>query len=97
MRKITDKVVRGGFQIGKAVKLGNTLSTGDKLYLYGNRIAYRKDGKLYITIAEWSTSTTRERLSAIYGVKVTQRKGQLYLNGMKWDGNEVCVDDFMSR
>lgn len=97
MRKITNEVVHHGFQVGHKVSKGNTQSTGDALYLYGNRIARRHDGKLYISLCGWDTVTTKERLNAIYGVDIRRVRGVTMLNGKPWDGNEVCLDDWVSQ
>lgn len=59
------------------------------LLLHGNEIARRHwDGPLYITDAGWQTPTTKERLNGISSrVRVSQRKGQWYLNDVPWDGD----------
>lgn len=61
------------------------------LKLFGNVIAERKNGKLFITNAGWATPTTKERLNALPGVNIGQTKGVCYLNGNKWDGNLIEV------
>jgi len=42
-------------------------------------------------LAGWNTNTTRERLNALNGVRVTTKKGQAYLNGEKWDGEWITI------
>ncbi len=74
------------------LNMGNTVSTGTELILFGNKIAYWTKGNyVIIRTAGWNSVTTRERLNAIPGVRVTQRDFQLYLNGREWDGNDVAV------
>lgn len=97
MRKITNHVVRYGFQIGLAVRERNTVSTGKELYLHGNRIAWRENGKLWVTTAGWDTATTKERLNAIYGVHITTKRGQMFLNGKAWNGQAVAIDDWVTQ
>lgn len=90
MRKITKKVV-GAFMRGERAISGNTSTDGYSLYLHGNRIAEKFNGRLYINSCGWDTVTTRERLNGIDGVSVRTKAGQLYLNGEKWDGGLIEV------
>lgn len=93
MRKVTTATV-GAFMDKRALRVGNTESTGTQLLLHGNKIAYwTEGGYIIIRTAGWNSNTTRERLNGIRGVSVYQRKGQLYLNGGKWDGNDIALDD----
>jgi hypothetical protein len=62
--------------------------------LFGNRIAYRyndPERTLSISTTGWFTKTTKERLNAIPGVSINQKKGQWYLNGNQWDGKLTDV------
>jgi len=38
------------------------------------------------------TRTTQERLNALPRVSVRKAKGEVYLNGLKWDGKFVMVN-----
>lgn len=84
MRKVT-QLTCGAFEAGRACTLGNTHTDGTTLFLHGNAIARRTPQGLEITMAGWETVTTRERLSGLTGVSVSQRKGEQYLNGKKWE------------
>lgn len=65
MRKIEEKVI-GAFVRGEKCEIGNTLSTGDCLYLYGHQIAQcDENGDYFFTLAGWNTLTTRSRLNAM--------------------------------
>lgn len=82
----------------KPFKLSNTevevLPNVTILRLFGNEIAYRYNDPnrtLSVTTAGWNTPTTRERLNGLPFVKVSTRKGQLYINGYPWDGSLVDV------
>jgi hypothetical protein len=65
MRKIT-KQIAVAFKNGVKKSMGNTKTTGDKVYLHSNLIAERiKDKEFMFTLAGWKTPTTRERLNGI--------------------------------
>lgn len=61
-----------------------------ELRLHGNTIAIRDTRNIPETISictsGWDTVTTRERLNGIPGVSVYHKKGELFLNGERWDG-----------
>jgi len=64
------------------------------LKLHGNPIAYRyndTEKTLSITNAGWLSKTTKERLNAIDGVSIAQKKGVWFLNGIEWDGNLIDI------
>lgn len=91
MRKITREAC-AAFMARRKFKSGNTMTDGDGLYLHGNRIAYwTQGGYVIVRTAGWDSNTTRERLNGLPQVSVYRRKGELYLNGGKWDGNDVAI------
>jgi hypothetical protein len=64
------------------------------LCLHGNKIAYRYNAPektLSITTTGWQTNTTKERLNALPGVSICQKKGVWYLNGNEWDGKLIDI------
>ncbi len=82
---------------GKRFKSGNTEvvqveedPTGETfhLILHGSVIAQYDIGEDWLSIrtAGYPTVTTKDRLNALPGVRVHTSKGQLYLNGKKWNG-----------
>lgn len=92
MKKISIDAARA-FLMGKKFKRGNTevqaLPNVSVLLLHGNEIAYRyndPDQTLSVTNAGWFSKTTKERLNAIDGVGISQKKWVWYLNGEAWDG-----------
>lgn len=96
-RKITDESVEA-FLNATPFKKANmqieVLSNVTVMYLHGNAIAYLyNDPKktLSITTCGWSSNTTKERLNALPNVSIYQKRGQLYLNDIKWDGKLVDV------
>jgi len=94
MKKI-DKLASNAFESGKQWKLGNTEVINDAgtvyMLLYGNYIAKKKDGKLWVSHANWQTITTKSRLNSLSGVNVVQKDFIFYLNGVEMLGgwNEV--------
>lgn len=96
MRKITEESVNA-FYANKRFKKRNTeVYVGEfstQLRLFGHTIAILNDnGLLEITTCGYNTNTTRDRLSALKGVIVRTKLGQLYLNGEKWDGKLITVN-----
>ena len=103
MRKISKDAVNA-FSVQKNLSSSNTMVKYDPvleetyLYLHGNLIAKNspKEG-LRITSAGWETNTTKERLNALPGVSINQKKGVWYLNGVEWDGSWINVHELNSK
>jgi len=97
MRKITIESVMA-FMEARPFKKDNmtieVLPNVTIMTLFGNRIAYRYNDPnrtLSITNCGWKSATTKERLNAIPGVYINQKKGQWYLNGEVWNGNLIDI------
>ncbi len=91
MRKITREIV-DAFQNSRSLKIGNSRTNGESLWLFDNKIAeIRRDG-LWITNAGWVSQTTKERLNGLTGVHINQVRDNWYLNGREWNGGWVNVD-----
>lgn len=94
MRKITSEAVEA-LMNGYDYKCGNTEVRGKAMYLFGNRIAWKENGKLYIQAVFESfrriSNTTKERLNGIKGVSVYTRNKVNYLNGKEWDGRAIRI------
>lgn len=90
MRKITIEISRA-FRNREVKTIGNSRTDGNALFLFNNRIAEYRDGSLWITNAGWDSTTTKERLNGLDGVRIHQSRGQWYLNGIEWDGSWVEV------
>ena len=85
-RQITKESVRAFLNDQKFSKSNTTVSRADgvtSLILFGNRIAYKKDGKLFVTMCGYNTVTTRERLNGIPCLSVRSEKFTPYINGVK--------------
>ena len=69
------------------------------LVLHNNPIArYIKSqgvASLQVCDGNWQTNTTKERLNGLPGVRVHQKAGQWYLNGVAWDGCWTHVGNVM--
>ena len=84
-RKITTESVRAFLNDQKFSKSNTTVSRADgvtSLILFGNRIAYKKDGKLFVSMCGYNTTTTRERLNGIPCLSVTSKNFTPYINGV---------------
>lgn len=85
-RQITEESIRAFLNDQKFSKSNTTVSRADgvtSLILFGNRIAYKKDGKLFVTMCGYNTVTTRERLNGIPRLSVRSEKFTPYINGVK--------------
>ena len=95
MRKVT-KVVTEAFNYGEDAKLGNSKvtrinTTTIRLVLHGHIIASKTNGVLIITNCGYFTKVTKDRLNALPGVNIFQRKGVWYLNNVAWDGKPIVI------
>jgi hypothetical protein len=90
MNQTTRKIV-DAFQSRRELRVGNSYTDGEILWLFGNRIAKWVFGDLWITNAGWKTRTTKERLNGLDGVNVVSVRGHWNLNGMPWSGDWVNV------
>lgn len=97
MRKLTKESVNA-FNNSTPFKKANmeieVLPNVTIMKLHGNPIAYRYNNPektLSISNCGWQTNTTKERLNAIDGVHIVQKKGVWYLNGKEWDGELIDV------
>lgn len=89
MRKITEESIRAFQHDQKFGKSNTTVVVNEnttKLFLFGNLIAEKRDGRTFITNADFFTNTTKERLNGLPNVHIVQQAGQWYLNGKKWNG-----------
>lgn len=95
MRKIT-RLATQAFNNNTNFSLGNTTvktdGTTTDMFLHGNHIATKTNGVLRITNAGWSSNVTKERLNALFDVRIYQRKGQWYLNDQIWNGEWTTIE-----
>lgn len=81
MRKVTEKI-KAAFEAGKSLKVGNTRTDGESVFLHGNEIVRRDvSGSVFATLAGWNTPTTRERVNGITGMGFHQVGFEPCLNG----------------
>ena len=85
-RQITKESVRAFLNDQKFSKSNTTVTKTDgvtSLVLFGNRIAYKNDGKLFVTMCGYNTVTTRERLNGIPCLSITLKNFTPYINGVE--------------
>ena len=92
MRKVTQKIANA-FNRGESKTIGNTCTDGQAVYLHGNKIAERNESGVFMTLAGWNTTTTRERLNGIaqvlgFDVSFNQKDFEPYFNGSAVSPNE---------
>lgn len=84
-RQITKEVTRAFLNDQTFCKSNTIVSRADgvaSLILFGNRIAYKKDGKLFVSLCGFNTKTTRERLNGIPCLSVASKNFTPYINGV---------------
>ena len=96
MKKIS-KEMADCFQKSIAKKKSNTQVTVGVYYtnliLFDNTIATLDNSSREITISNcgYFTQTTKDRLNAIEGVSITQKRGVWHLNGQEWNGESKVI------
>lgn len=80
MRKVTS-TIRHAFINRRCATVGNTTTDGHNVWLHGNKILKRENGKVYATLAGWGTPTTRERLNGLTSHSWTQKDYAQYVDG----------------
>ena len=89
MRDVT-KRIKTAFEQGKPLKVGNTRTNGQSVFLHGNEIVRRDvSGLVFATLAGYNTRTTMERVNGITGMNFHQVGFVACL-----DGEPVCEDDW---
>jgi hypothetical protein len=88
MRKVTQRI-KEAFNKGTSLKVGNTRTDGQTVWLHGNAIVKRDpDGLVRWSLAGWNTPTTRERVNGIANAGVFQFKFEPVLNGEIIDSSD---------
>lgn len=85
MRDVTRQITLA-FINGKTLRLKNTRTDGQAIYLFDNLIAWKHNGSVYCTLAGWGSVTTRERLNGLAYMLTKrcpfyQRKNTQFYNG----------------
>jgi hypothetical protein len=93
MRKVTNQIVHA-FVNGKTLRVKNTRTDGNAIYLHGHLIAWKHNGSVYCTMAGWGTPTTRERLNGLARIVTghcafSQRKHVQYFNGQPVSESDI--------
>lgn len=86
------------FNRAEKFRRGNTEVRVDEgvvqMLLHGNMIAQKTKLAYTISTCGWNTLTTRSRLNGLHRVNVYQSKGQLYLNNVAWDGENISIHGY---
>jgi len=64
MNKSAQAVSRA-FVRGESKTVGNGSTNGDRLFLFGNTIAFKEDHRVFVTLAGWNTPTTRRWVNSV--------------------------------
>ena len=88
MRKVTQRI-KQAFNNGTSLKVGNTRTDGNVVWLHGNAIVKRDpDGLVRWSLAGWNTPTTRERVNGIANAGVCQKNFVPMLNNHEIDSSD---------
>lgn len=95
MRTITKKIAIA-FKAGQGKAIGNTSTDGSAVFLHGNKIMERREGKILCSLSGWNTATTRERLNGILSTldikgRFAQKNFQPNFDGVKIDSHAWIV------
>tara|TARA_B110000483_G_C17976247_1_gene457885 strand:+ start:362 stop:670 length:309 start_codon:yes stop_codon:yes gene_type:complete len=91
MRQVTQQI-KQAFNQGTSLKVGNTRTDGQTVWLHGNAIVKRDaDGLVKWSLAGWNTPTTRERVNGIANADVCQFKFEPVLNGQIIDSSDWFI------
>lgn len=96
MRQVTEQIKRA-FENGYSLKVSNTNTDGNSVYLWGNEIIRKHQGKIQINLCGYNTITTRERINGILnGYGVTTKQGTVYLIDRQNNKKEIPCDEWVT-
>lgn len=91
MRKETKEIMTAFLQ-GKYCSRARTMTNGNEVYLFGNRIAWREpDGSISMWLCGHGTVTTRERLNGLCEMLIGRRPWHQHKHVQMYDSKEVCT------
>ena len=95
MRQITYEI-KQAFELRVSKTINNTRTDGQSVWLHGNRIIHRDElGEIWVTLSNWPTPTTRERINGIAPhVSIWQRNHVQYISGIRHQPEvQIELDD----
>ena len=92
MTRQIDEIMATRFFRGEKSTLSNTKVENKTMWLFGNKIAWIENGKLYFTLCGYNTLTTRSRLNGL-GLNIKQKAGKLYLNDEQINSKDIYCED----
>lgn len=99
MRKVEKQIIKAFYENNKKT-IDNTMTDGESVWLFGNKIMKKAEDGIYISTSGWNTITTRSRINALigfYGYRVSTKNRQCYLNGREWDGSWFRIAAFQNN
>jgi len=84
MRVVT-KTIKAAFENGVSKTVQNTRTDGKSVFLFGNEIIKRENGKVMFSLCGWDSPTTRERINGIVGARLYTTNGVTTISGKAVD------------
>lgn len=100
MRNVTEQIAHA-FMNGYEKHVSNTNTNGKSIYLWGNEIIRKHEGKIQINLCGYNTTTTRERINGTLnyigsGYGVTTKKGTVYLLDRENNKKEIPCNEWVT-
>ena len=100
MRNITETIAHA-FMNGYEKRISNSYTDGNAVYLWGNKIIRKHQGKIQINLCGYNTVTTRERINGVLsytgtGYGVTTKQGKVYLLDRQNNKKEIPCDEWVT-
>ena len=96
MRQVTEQIKRA-FENGYSLKVSNTNTDGNSVYLWGNEIIRKHQGKIQINLCGYTTTTTTERINGMLnGYRVTTKQGKVYLLDRENNKKEIPCNEWVT-
>ena len=100
MRNITETIAHA-FMNGYEKRVSNSNTNGKSVFLWGNEIIRKHQGKIQINLCGYNTVTTRERINGVLsytgtGYGVTTKQGTVYLVDRQNNKKEIPCDEWVT-
>ena len=100
MRNITETIAHA-FMNGYEKTVSNSNTNGKSVFLWGNEIIRKYQGKIQINLCGYNTVTTRERINGVLsytgtGYGVTTKQGTVYLVDRQNNKKEIPCNEWVT-